>query len=180
MLPLLLSANLPDEGMCPPCLQCKAARRVAQVLPVRCGLRVLAAHAWQQHLSSEDHASGCCALAALCTRHMLGASRTSPAQSAPSLTLAASSCPPPGAASAPTVLLVSLKAGGVGLNLTAASRVHMLDPWCGTHDGPGRLLAAQGRWAGGRAVQGSRGGCGSHLTVCMHAVLLAWMETSPS
>ncbi|KAI7841955.1 hypothetical protein COHA_004482 [Chlorella ohadii] len=34
-----------------------------------------------------------------------------------------------GAASAPTVLLVSLKAGGVGLNLVAASRVHLLDPW---------------------------------------------------
>ncbi|EFN54350.1 hypothetical protein CHLNCDRAFT_135608 [Chlorella variabilis] len=32
-------------------------------------------------------------------------------------------------ASSPTVLLVSLKAGGVGLNLTAASRVHLLDPW---------------------------------------------------
>lgn len=32
-------------------------------------------------------------------------------------------------AGAPAVLLVSLKAGGVGLNLTAASRVHMLDPW---------------------------------------------------
>lgn len=27
------------------------------------------------------------------------------------------------------MLLVSLKAGGVGLNLTAASRVHLLDPW---------------------------------------------------
>ncbi|KAL4458507.1 hypothetical protein ABPG75_013372 [Micractinium tetrahymenae] len=34
-----------------------------------------------------------------------------------------------GVAGAPSVLLVSLKAGGVGLNLTAASRVHMLDPW---------------------------------------------------
>lgn len=34
-----------------------------------------------------------------------------------------------GAAGAPTVLLVSLKAGGVGLNLVAASRVHLLDPW---------------------------------------------------
>ena len=29
----------------------------------------------------------------------------------------------------PRVLLLSLKAGGVGLNLTAASRVHILDPW---------------------------------------------------
>ena len=29
----------------------------------------------------------------------------------------------------PTVLLASLKAGGVGLNLTVASRVHLLDPW---------------------------------------------------
>lgn len=28
-----------------------------------------------------------------------------------------------------TVLLLSLKAGGVGLNLTAASRVYMMDPW---------------------------------------------------
>jgi len=27
------------------------------------------------------------------------------------------------------VLLISLKAGGVGLNLVAASRVYMLDPW---------------------------------------------------
>jgi DNA repair protein RAD5 len=27
------------------------------------------------------------------------------------------------------VLLISLKAGGVGLNLVAASRVFMLDPW---------------------------------------------------
>ena len=27
------------------------------------------------------------------------------------------------------MLLLSLKAGGVGLNLTAASRVHILDPW---------------------------------------------------
>jgi SWI/SNF-related matrix-associated actin-dependent regulator of chromatin subfamily A3 len=29
----------------------------------------------------------------------------------------------------PDVMLVSLKAGGVGINLTAASRVYMLDPW---------------------------------------------------
>ncbi|KAG0347872.1 DNA helicase rad5 [Podila humilis] len=28
-----------------------------------------------------------------------------------------------------TVILISLRAGGVGLNLTAASRVYMLDPW---------------------------------------------------
>lgn len=37
-------------------------------------------------------------------------------------------CPAGGAAS-PAVLLCSLKAGGVGLNLTSASRVHLLDPW---------------------------------------------------
>lgn len=30
---------------------------------------------------------------------------------------------------APTVLLLSLRAGGVGLNLTAANRVFMMDPW---------------------------------------------------
>ncbi|KAK4941128.1 DNA helicase rad5 [Elasticomyces elasticus] len=30
---------------------------------------------------------------------------------------------------APTVLLLSLRAGGVGLNLTAASRCYMMDPW---------------------------------------------------
>ena len=29
----------------------------------------------------------------------------------------------------PTVLLVSLKAGGVGLNLTSASHVHLLEPF---------------------------------------------------
>ena len=29
----------------------------------------------------------------------------------------------------PDIILVSLKAGGVGINLTAASRVYMLDPW---------------------------------------------------
>jgi hypothetical protein len=29
----------------------------------------------------------------------------------------------------PRVLLVSLKAGGTGLNLSAASRVHMLEPY---------------------------------------------------
>jgi hypothetical protein len=34
----------------------------------------------------------------------------------------------PGAES-PDVLFVSLKAGGVGINLTAASSVYMLDPW---------------------------------------------------
>ncbi len=32
-------------------------------------------------------------------------------------------------ASAPRILLLSLRAGGVGLNLTAASRVFMMDPW---------------------------------------------------
>ena len=32
-------------------------------------------------------------------------------------------------ASAPRVLLLSLRAGGVGLNLTAANRVFMMDPW---------------------------------------------------
>jgi len=31
--------------------------------------------------------------------------------------------------SSPRVLLISLRAGGVGLNLTAASRVYMMDPW---------------------------------------------------
>ena len=30
---------------------------------------------------------------------------------------------------APRVLLLSLRAGGVGLNLTAASRIYMMDPW---------------------------------------------------
>jgi DNA repair protein RAD5 len=30
---------------------------------------------------------------------------------------------------APRVLLLSLRAGGVGLNLTAASRCYMMDPW---------------------------------------------------
>jgi DNA repair protein RAD5 len=33
------------------------------------------------------------------------------------------------AASSPTVLLISLRAGGVGLNLTAANNVFMMDPW---------------------------------------------------
>ena len=33
-------------------------------------------------------------------------------------------------AGSPTVFLLSLKAGGVGLNLTAASRVFLLDPVC--------------------------------------------------
>jgi DNA repair protein RAD5 len=28
-----------------------------------------------------------------------------------------------------TILLISLKAGGVGLNLTQAKRVYMMDPW---------------------------------------------------
>ncbi|KAL4968889.1 DEAD/DEAH box helicase [Aspergillus stella-maris] len=31
--------------------------------------------------------------------------------------------------SSPTVLLISLRAGGVGLNLTAANNVYMMDPW---------------------------------------------------
>ena len=31
---------------------------------------------------------------------------------------------------APTVMLLSLKAGGVGLNLTAATRVFLMDPVC--------------------------------------------------
>ena len=31
--------------------------------------------------------------------------------------------------SAPRVLLLSLRAGGVGLNLTAANRCYMMDPW---------------------------------------------------
>lgn len=34
-----------------------------------------------------------------------------------------------GGADAPTVLLMSLKAGGVGLNLTAADQVFLMDPW---------------------------------------------------
>ncbi len=29
----------------------------------------------------------------------------------------------------PTVFLASLKAGGVGMNLTAADAVHILEPW---------------------------------------------------
>lgn len=33
------------------------------------------------------------------------------------------------ATGSPQVLIASLKAGGVGLNLTSASRVHLLDPW---------------------------------------------------
>ncbi|KAJ5227097.1 DNA repair protein rad5 [Penicillium citrinum] len=35
----------------------------------------------------------------------------------------------PSTSAPPTVLLLSLKAGGVGLNLTAASNVFMMDPW---------------------------------------------------
>lgn len=35
-----------------------------------------------------------------------------------------------GGPGSPTVMLLSLKAGGVGLNLTAASRVFLLDPVC--------------------------------------------------
>ena len=34
-----------------------------------------------------------------------------------------------GSGVSPEVLLVSLKAGGVGMNLTAASQVHLMDPW---------------------------------------------------
>ena len=34
-----------------------------------------------------------------------------------------------GANNAAEVLLVSLKSGGVGMNLTAANHVHLLDPW---------------------------------------------------
>jgi DNA repair protein RAD5 len=36
---------------------------------------------------------------------------------------------PNGSQSSPRVLLISLRAGGVGLNLTAASRVYVMDPW---------------------------------------------------
>lgn len=32
-------------------------------------------------------------------------------------------------ASSPRIMLLSLKAGAVGLNLTAAANVHLLDPW---------------------------------------------------
>ena len=32
-----------------------------------------------------------------------------------------------------TVFLMSLKAGGVALNLTAASHVMLMDPWCIRH-----------------------------------------------
>ena len=32
-----------------------------------------------------------------------------------------------------TVFLMSLKAGGVALNLTAASHVMLMDPWCICH-----------------------------------------------
>jgi len=34
-----------------------------------------------------------------------------------------------GAVDAPPVMLLSLKAGGVGLNLTAADHVFLIDPW---------------------------------------------------
>lgn len=34
-----------------------------------------------------------------------------------------------GGPSAPTILLASLKAAGVGVNLTAASRVYLVEPW---------------------------------------------------
>lgn len=37
--------------------------------------------------------------------------------------------PKPNQSPNPTVLLISLRAGGVGLNLTAASNVFMMDPW---------------------------------------------------
>ncbi|OJJ81428.1 DEAD/DEAH box helicase [Aspergillus glaucus CBS 516.65] len=37
--------------------------------------------------------------------------------------------PKPSQTSNPTVLLISLRAGGVGLNLTAANNVFMMDPW---------------------------------------------------
>jgi len=37
----------------------------------------------------------------------------------------------------PAVLLLSLKAGGVGLNLTAASHVHLLEPFWNPASAPG-------------------------------------------
>jgi DNA repair protein RAD5 len=37
--------------------------------------------------------------------------------------------PPTETAPTPTVLLISLRAGGVGLNLTSANNVFMMDPW---------------------------------------------------
>lgn len=40
----------------------------------------------------------------------------------------------------PTVLLVSLKAGGVGLNLTSASHVHLLEPFWNPASASPRLL----------------------------------------
>ena len=42
----------------------------------------------------------------------------------PSCALLPSRC-----AGSPQVLIASLKAGGVGLNLTSASHIHLLDPW---------------------------------------------------
>ncbi|RJE20970.1 hypothetical protein PHISCL_06706 [Aspergillus sclerotialis] len=41
----------------------------------------------------------------------------------------ASHCKSPPTDPSPRVLLISLRAGGVGLNLTAASNVFMMDPW---------------------------------------------------
>ena len=37
-----------------------------------------------------------------------------------------------------TVFLMSLKAGGVALNLTAASHVMLMDPWCAFSASQGR------------------------------------------
>ncbi len=64
-----------------------------------------------------------------------------------------------------TVFLMSLKAGGVALNLTAASHVMLLDPWwCGFYPTPNLLLslccsrrAASGVKAGGPKAAGPAG-----------------------
>ncbi|KAL4802059.1 DNA repair protein rad5 [Aspergillus unguis] len=65
------------------------------------------------------------------TQEELDQAESTPSTSTPTPGPAASKPPstPKQASPSSTVLLISLRAGGVGLNLTAASNVFMMDPW---------------------------------------------------
>ncbi|KAL4904807.1 DNA repair protein rad5 [Aspergillus multicolor] len=62
------------------------------------------------------------------TQEELDQAESTPTQT-PGLTLTPKTPEQSPAQSSPTVMLISLRAGGVGLNLTAASNVYMMDPW---------------------------------------------------
>ena len=78
------------------------------------------------------------------------------------------------------VLLVSLKAGGVGLNLTAASRVYLMDPYWSVRRITSLLILLLTQMCAWQESCGGEPSRGPYCTLTVQEHMLSFADTYPS